>query len=334
MTSSLAGLAHMVTPSYVNTDTLFCLGQNTALISPRINGRFLHLFLQSAEARRQIEQLAVGSTQKTISLKSISSLQVPIPPPIELEAIACVLGALDDKIELNRRMNRTLEGLARAIFQSWFVDFDPVRWNRQRQGAKTPGRKTDKPKTPQASSPPGDFAFNLKLAALFPNAFENSELGEIPKGWRVASIYEIAEVIYGTPFASSQFNSINNGRPLIRIRDLCDESPGVWTPEVHSKGYIVKPGDIVVGMDGEFRAYLWGGVEAWLNQRVCVFVPKPNFTAAFVRNSIIDPLAQVEATETATTVIHLGKSDIDRFTVVVSDPAVTDAFRPHLSAVV
>jgi type I restriction enzyme S subunit len=79
-------------------------------------------------------------------------------------------------------------------------------------------------------------------------------------------------------------------------------------------------------MDGEFRAYLWGGVEAWLNQRVCMFVPKPGFSAAFVRNSIIGPLAEIEATETATTVIHLGKNDIDRFQVVIPEKGVSEAF--------
>ena len=79
--------------SYVNTDEPFCLGQNTALISPAINGRFLHLFLQTADARRQIDELVVGSTQKTISLKSIAALQIPIPPRDELEAIAAMLGA-------------------------------------------------------------------------------------------------------------------------------------------------------------------------------------------------------------------------------------------------
>ena len=139
-------------------------------------------------------------------------------------------------------------------------------------------------------------------------------------------IYGIADVVYGAPFAASQFNSTGNGKPLIRIRDLADESPEVWTPEVHPKGYTVRAGDIVVGMDGEFRAYLWGGAEAWLNQRVCVFVPKRGYSAAFVRNSIIEPLARVEATETATTVIHLGKSDIDRFLVVVPTMPVLAAF--------
>ena len=114
---------------------------------------------------------------------------------------------------------------------------------------------------------------------------------------------------------------------MIRIRDLPNESPAVFTTEVHTKGYLLQPGDIAVGMDGEFRAYLWAGVESWLNQRCCVFAPKPGFSAAFVRNSIIAPLAQVEATETAPTVIHLGKNDIDRFTVIIPDAPVAEAFK-------
>ena len=89
---------------------------------------------------------------------------------------------------------------------------------------------------------------------------------------------------------------------------------------------MVQPGDLVVGMDGEFRAYLWGGDEAWLNQRVCVFVPKPGFPAAYVHRSINPLLAAVEASETATTVIHLGKNDIDRFRILVPDHHVLAAF--------
>jgi type I restriction enzyme S subunit len=163
-------------------------------------------------------------------------------------------------------------------------------------------------------------------AALFPDHFQDSELGQIPNGWEVGSVYEICSVTYGAPFASKLFNSSMDGRPLIRIRDLPGECPGVWTEEVHPKGYLVQPGDIVVGMDGEFRAYLWGGEEAWLNQRVCVFAPKNGFSPAFVRNSIVSPLAQVEATEIATTVIHLGKNDIDRFRVVIPDHQISKAF--------
>ena len=245
-----------------------------------------------------------------LNTDELKSLDVRLPPENEQRAIAHILGTLDDKIELNRRMNETLEAMARALFQSWFVDFDPVR-------AKMEGRWC------QGESLPGPPAH---LYDLFPDSFEESELGEIPRGWGVKSIYDIADVVYGAPFSSSQFNLDRNGRPLIRIRDLPGERPQIWTPEIHLKAYMVRPGDIVVGMDGEFRAYLWGGDEAWLNQRVCVFVPKKECSAAFVRNSIIGPLADIEETETATTVIHLGKSDIDRFTAVVPSAAVLAAF--------
>ncbi|MEO7853489.1 MAG: hypothetical protein ABIR94_14735, partial [Rubrivivax sp.] len=85
-------------------------------------------------------------------------------------------------------------------------------------------------------------------------------------------------------------------------------------------------GDVVVGMDGEFRAYLWGGEEAWLNQRVCVFAPKTGVPSAYLRATIEPQLAHVEATETATTVIHLGKGDIDRFVALLPPPAVLSSF--------
>ena len=198
--------------------------------------------------------------------------------------------------------------MAGALFKSWFVDFDPVV-------AKSKGRQPD--------------GMDAETARLFPSSFVDSETGRVPKGSKVSSIYEIAEVIYGAPFSSSLFNDKEDGHPLIRIRDLPNENPGVWTPEVHPKGNMVHAGDIVVGMDGEFRAYLWGGSDAWLNQRVCVFAPRTGVSAAFIRESISGPLAEVEATETATTVIHLGKNDIDRFNVVVPDLHVLAAFNRH-----
>lgn len=267
---------------------------------------FASLFLGHPAIREWIVRHAVGATMPNLNTTIMSAVPFALPPLAEQKAIAAVLGALDDKIELNRRMNATLEAMARALFQSWFVDFDPVR-------AKLDGR------------PPA--ALDPATAARFPATFDETAAGHIPHGWRVGSIYEIASVIYGAPFASSLFNSEKLGKPLIRIRDLPSESPAVFTTEVHPKGYLLQPGDIAVGMDGEFRAYLWAGVESWLNQRCCVFAPKPGYSAAFVRNSIIAPLAQVEATETATTVIHLGKNDIDRFTVIIPDAPVADAFK-------
>ena len=245
-----------------------------------------------------------GSPIPSTTRSAVYVLDLEVPPSKEQCAIANILGTLDDKIELNRNMNETIEAMARALFKSWFVDFDPVH-------AKDDGRDPGLPKP---------------LADLFSDSFEDSELGEIPIGWEVGSIYTAAEVIYGAPFASAKFNSDGIGKPLIRIRDLADESPGVFTAEEHPKGYLVKPGDIVVGMDGEFRSYLWGGVESWLNQRVCVFKPRTGFSSPFVLHSIVGLLAGVEATETATTVIHLGKNDIDRFKIVVPAKPILTAF--------
>lgn len=163
-------------------------------------------------------------------------------------------------------------------------------------------------------------------AALFPDGFDESALGLVPSGWGTQSIYDISTVIYGAPFSSKRFNTELVGSPLIRIRDLKDEKPGIFTDEVHPKGYMTQPGDIIVGMDGEFRAYVWAGGPAWLNQRVCVFRPLPGFSHAFVLFSIRPLLAAVEASETATTVIHLGKNDIDRFRVVRPTNKVLNAF--------
>ena len=105
----------------------------------------------------------------------LENLLIPWPRDIEQRAIAHILGSLDDKIELNRQMNRTLEKMAQAIFKSWFIDFDPVR-------AKAEGRDPGLPK---------------EIASLFPDSFEDSELGPIPKGWKIGTISDLAKVTSG-----------------------------------------------------------------------------------------------------------------------------------------
>ena len=108
-------------------------------------------------------------------------IAIPVNVP-EQRAIAHVLGTIDDKIELNRRMNETLEGMARALFKSWFVDFHPVRAKmdgRWRRGQSLPGLPAD-------------------LYDLFPDRLVPSELGEIPDGWRVKGLGDVAEVVGGT----------------------------------------------------------------------------------------------------------------------------------------
>jgi type I restriction enzyme S subunit len=138
---------------------------NTALYVTDFKGndeRFAFYFLKAID----FSGYNSGSAQPSLNRNFIYSIPVRVPPLAEQKAIAAVLWALDDKIELNRRMNATLEAMARALFQSWFVDFDPVR-------AKLDGR------------PP---------AALFPDSFQDSDLGPIPKGWSAKPLPEAIEV--------------------------------------------------------------------------------------------------------------------------------------------
>lgn len=150
--------------------------------------------------------------------------------------------------------------------------------------------------------------------------------GVIPKSWTQTNIYSLANIIYGAPFASKQFNTEGNGKPIIRIRDLKAQQFATYTTEVHPKGYLLRPGDIVVGMDGEFRPYIWGNDEAWLNQRVCVFENKRPNGKAFLYFTIKPLLYAIEQTQVATTVIHIGKKDYDAFEIMLPDAVTLDFF--------
>lgn len=150
--------------------------------------------------------------------------------------------------------------------------------------------------------------------------------GVMPESWTQTGIYSLANIIYGAPFASKQFNTEGSGKPIIRIRDLKDQQFATYTTEVHPNGYLLRPGDIVVGMDGEFRPYIWGNDEAWLNQRVCVFENKRPKGKAFLYFTIKPLLYAIEQTQVATTVIHIGKKDYDAFEIMLPDAATLDSF--------
>jgi len=154
-----------------------CLGRRMGLLRVRADkadGRFLLYAFLGPEFQDVIRARTIhGSTVERIALKELPDFPITIPALDEQRAIAQVLGALDDKIELNRRMNETLEAMARAIFKSWFVDFDPVR-------AKAEGRRP--------------YGMDAETAALFPDSFQDSPLGKIPKGWKSAPLPEAVEI--------------------------------------------------------------------------------------------------------------------------------------------
>lgn len=212
-----------------------------------------------------------------VTIADLQRISVVLPCfEIQLK-IASILKTLDDKIELNQKINDNLERQAQALYKAWFVDFEPFG-------------------------------------------------GVKPAQWQLSDIYSVANIIYGAPFSSKLFNTEGRGKPIIRIRDLKEQAFVTYTTEVHPKGRLLKPGDIVVGMDGEFRPYVWGNTEAWLNQRVCIFESKNINDKAFVLFAIKPLLNVIEQTQVATTVIHIGKKDYDAFEILLPDRKTLDDF--------
>ena len=153
-----------------------CVNQHVSIIRPdrrECDPGYLLSVLTHPATKGYIESFNSGGSRRAITKGHIESFEIPLPPLAEQKAIAAMLGAMDDKIELNRRMNATLEAMARALFQSWFVDFDPVR-------AKLDGRL-----------PAG---MDAETATLFPEHFEHGEHNMLPVGWRFAAIEEVCTI--------------------------------------------------------------------------------------------------------------------------------------------
>jgi len=158
---------------YVISQRQFYLRPNREVVLPE----FIAYYFASPEGHHKLLANTSSSGVPSIArpVSYLRTIEVPVPPVSEQRAIARILGALDDKIELNRRMNETLEAMARALFKSWFIDFDPVR-------AKAEGR---------------DPGLPTSIASFFPASFEDSDMGEIPKGWKVEPFSDTVDIVGG-----------------------------------------------------------------------------------------------------------------------------------------
>ena len=213
-----------------------------------LDNTFLKFLLQSNSVQEELRSRGTGTTVVGIRQSELRKVSLTLPPLAEQKAIAAVLGALDDKIELNRRMNATLEAMARALFQSWFVDFDPVR-------AKLDGR------------PPA--ALDPATAALFPEHLEESSLGHIPKGWEVRSLDKTAYYLNGLAL---QKYPPGDGLtlPVIKIAQL-RKGDSVGADRCNTKlppNYIVQDGDVLFSWSGSLEVELWCGGLGALNQHL------------------------------------------------------------------
>jgi type I restriction enzyme, S subunit len=227
----------------------------------KANAVFLYYVFTSAEQQDYIRQNAIQTGVPHTNLGILRNTPLTLPPLAEQKAIAAVLGALDDKIELNRRMNATLEAMARALFQSWFVDFDPVR-------AKLDGHET--------------VGLDLDTAALFPQHFESSPLGVIPKGWQVNQISEVVEEVFDGPHATAPHSE--GGPVFLGIKNLTGSSLDLrnkrhisesdwprWTKRVTPQ-----PLDIVFSYEATlgFFALIPPGLRCCLGRRLALIRPR------------------------------------------------------------
>ena len=229
------------------------VNQHVAIIRPdpyKLSALFLRYFLVCPKTQSMLLSWAgSGGTRNALTKGMIESFQIRVPEDVtEQEAIARILGTLDDKIESNRRMNETLEGMSRALFKSWFVDFDPVR-------AKMERRDTGLPRD---------------IADLFPDRLVASELGEIPEGWAMKPLSDVANFLNGLALQKFPANNPADSLPVIKIAELrngiTDKSDKA-SSGIPDK-YIVRDGDFIFSWSGSLLAKFWTEGEGALNQHL------------------------------------------------------------------
>jgi len=225
-------------------DTIFASYLVRFRISSSIaDPRYVWYTMRSPAWWNFIQGVKTGSAQAGVNAKILSMFRLPLPPLPEQRAIAHILGTLDDKIELNRRMNETLEAVVQALFKSWFVDFDPVVVNAIKAGTPIPDKFAEHAAYYREN--PDALGLPEHILRLFPNRFQESELGPIPEGWRVEEIGDVIELGYGKSLPKKQRNS--GPYPVYGSGGIVG---------FHNKFFVTGPG-IIVGRKGTVGSVYW-----------------------------------------------------------------------------
>ena len=276
-------------------------GSTEFIVLRNKDGKLDPLFVYYLSRTDQVRDIAIRSMTGTSGRKRVETgifekINIHIPPTSEQKTITKILSDLDSKIELNKKMNKTLEEMAQTIFKSWFVDYE----------------FPDENGKPYRSSG-GQMKYNEELGK------------EIPMRWNTGNIHDISNVVYGAAFGSKLFNKEKKGLGLIRIRDLKNHTPEFYATEEHPKKAVILPGDIIAGMDAEYRPHIWLGEKSLLNQRMCIFRSKDPFYKYFILNAI-QSLLHLDKSMRVRTTIHLGKSDIAMRQITIPTNSITKKF--------
>lgn len=262
--------------------------------------RFAYYLLQTLN----LAAFNSGSAQPSLNRNFIYSIPVNVPTRPEQDSIVSILQSLDDRIALLRATNATLEAIAQALFKSWFVDFDPVYAKQQ------------------GIAPAG---MDDATAALFPDGFEESALGLVPKGWDCCAVYEMATYINGAAYKAFEPNSDRNGLPIIKIAEL---KAGVTSQTAYSAVDMpdkcrIKTGDILFSWSGNpdtsIDTFVWAYEPAWLNQHIFRVLPQSSDERAFVLQLLrhLRPVFSELARNKQTTGLgHVTVADLKRLQIV------------------
>ncbi len=259
----------------------------------RLEPGFLRYWCRSREFVEQLRGMMVSTDMAPyLSLRDQRRLTISLLPIEDQRAAAHLLGSLDDRIELNRRMNRTLEALARAVFRAWFVDFEPVK-------AKAAGTR-------------GFIGMPQAVFDELPSELVESDLGRIPLGlgWRVASIADIGEYVNGRAFTK---DATGTGRMVVRIAEL-NSGPGASTQytdietEPENTAF---PDDLLFAWSGSLGVYRWHREEAIINQHIFKVIPRerPKWYAYYRLLEAMPFFAAIASTK-ATTMGHIKRSHL------------------------
>ena len=279
------------------------------------NPRFAYYLLQTLN----LAGYNSGSAQPSLNRNFIYSIRIQVPARREQDEIVDVLNSLDCRIALLRETNSTLEAIAQALFKSWFVEFDPVRAKQQ------------------GLAPAG---MDEATAALFPDSFDESALGLVPKGWKVRALDEIATYLNG--LALQKFPpSDDSWLPVIKIAQLrkgdtagADRAGRNLKPE-----YIVQNGDVLFSWSGSLEVEVWCGGEGALNQHLFKVASKeyPKWFYLHWTRHHLDHFRQIAASK-ATTMGHIQRTHLSEAKVLVLPAALLDAmdayFAPLLARIV
>lgn len=280
----------------------------------KVSPTFMSYYLGAPDIRSWIVQHAVGATMPNLNTGILSNVPVLLPDYPNQKAIAAILGTLDDKIELNRRMNSTLEAMARALFKSWFVDFDPVR-------AKMEGR------------PP--FGMDAATAALFPARFSPSAHGDIPKGWEIVKFSALFETIGGGTPKTSNPEYWGGDIPWFSVVDapsegdvfVIDTEKTITQKGVdESSTRILPEGTTIISARGTVGRLALVGRPMAMNQSCYGLSPANGVTPSFLYFSARKVVSELQARAHGSVFDTITRDTLDSISVIKTDNACIQAY--------